>query len=90
MSDAETVYVAAGCDRYHEPRECQGLSHARAIDERSLPELADEYSLCELCAGTHRPDSADEPPVTATVLEDLDPEDVGSQLPDGSESPDRP
>lgn len=81
MSKTETVYVAAGCDRYHESRTCQGLSHARAVDERSLSGLADEYVLCQLCAGTYQPNSADDPPVTATVLEELDPEDVGSQLP---------
>lgn len=81
MTGDETVYVATGCDRYHESAHCQGLSHARAVDERPLSRLPDEYALCRLCSGTYRSGSSDDPPVTASVLEELDPEDVGSQLP---------
>lgn len=83
MTDDERVYVAIGCDRYHRFRQCQGLSHARAVDERPLSSLSDEHTLCRLCSGTDRPNSSDGPPVTATVLEELDPEDVGSQHPYG-------
>ncbi|QLG49201.1 hypothetical protein [Natrinema halophilum] len=77
MSDDDIVYVATGCDRFHKSRECQGLSHARTVEERSLSSLSDEFSLCELCSGTYRLSPSDGSFVTARVLENLDPEDVG-------------
>lgn len=76
MTDDETVYVAAGCDRYHESRECQGLSHAREIAERPLTSLPTGFTLCQLCSGSYQPDPSDGPFVTASLLEELDPDDV--------------
>ncbi|WP_254531684.1 hypothetical protein [Natrinema gelatinilyticum] len=77
MSDDDIIYVAAGCDRYHESRECQGLSHARAIEKRALSSLSDEFTLCELCSGAYQAGLSDGAFVTAHLLEDLDPDDIG-------------
>ncbi|WP_254525184.1 hypothetical protein [Natrinema caseinilyticum] len=77
MTDDDVVYVADGCDRYHESRECQGLSHARAVEERALSSLSDGFTLCELCSGTYQVGLSDGPFVTARLLEELDPDDIG-------------
>ncbi|ELZ22081.1 hypothetical protein C476_06612 [Natrinema limicola JCM 13563] len=77
VSDDETVYVAAGTTRYHEYHECQGLSHAREVYERPRSSLPEEFTLCKLCSGAYHLDPSDGPMVTASRLEELDPDDVG-------------
>jgi len=77
VSDEDTVYVAAGATRYHDYRECQGLSHAREVYERPRSSLPEDFTLCKLCSGAYHLDPSDRPIVTASRLEELDPEDVG-------------
>lgn len=77
MSDDDTVYVAAGSTRYHDYRECQGLSHAREVYERPRSSLPENFTRCKLCSGVYHLDSSDGAIVTASRLEELDPEDVG-------------
>jgi len=77
VSDDDTVYVAAGSTRYHDYRECQGLSHAREVYERPHSSLPEDFTRCKLCSGAYHLGSSDRAMVTASRLEELDPEDVG-------------